>query len=512
MAENITLTSGNRPADQLHVPDRKLIFQKYNNRWDEFPLLAKVMQGESMIEGNQEFKWDILYPEKRYHSVAPAGGSGVGIYTSVDHKDATFTTDGSIEITTTTSVATVAAASAAGTLVLRVPLKVAKTIHPLQTYSVNVFDACNKDGGTVVSILPGRCILSVRELFPADHGYVGVVCKVLVDTAVGNYSTLAQAASTNAVATISLGGGSVPEGYGMTSGHIIHPFTCSNYTGINVRGFSGTRSRLNQREAWKNGTGLWDRLNAQNKATALCELDASLWFGPKLKLTAQEGDMFNRNYAVKISGDQWYTGGIEDFLLNQTDENSEKRWEGHVMYIPEVEEIGGIELKGKTGAVGLYDMFRGLGTEYATYTGRTTIPVYCGRSAYSDTIEMMENKFARTIGQTTTSDKVGFTVNKLEIDGLVFELRKHLAWFTNPAYHSYMGIADAEDIGYHVFGSDGDFQLITEKDHLPKSVSVGDTWKDGSTEAWFYDVGFSYENPDAMYILKGVGLDYAPDA
>lgn len=507
--ENITLTAGGRPADQLHIPDRELIFQEYNPKWERFPLLANVMRGKAITEGNQEFKWDILYPEKRYHAVAPAGGETVGIYTAVDNKDNTFTTGGSTEITTTTTVANIVTASNGGNLIIRVPTNVAKTIHPLQTYWVRVFNTRNKDGATVTSVMPGRAAVDVRSMFAADTGYVGLICKVLVDDAIGGYSTLAQAAASGATAAISLGGGAVPEGYGITSGHLTNPFTCTNYTNINIRGFGSTRSRLRQREAWKNGRGLWDRLDAQNKATALCELDNSLWFGVKAKQTAQEGEMFDRNLSVKISGDRWYTGGIENFLLTQTDENGTARWANHVIYVPDLEEIGGISVAGQTGAEGLYDMFRGLGTEYATYTGKTTVPVYCGRSAYSDTIAMLENKFSRQIGQTTTSDKIGFTVNKLEIDGIVFEFRKHLGWFTDPAYHSYMGIADYEDISMHVFGEDGDFQLITEKERLPKSVSVGDTWKDGSSEAYFYDIGFGYANPDGMYLLKGVGLDFA---
>lgn len=506
--ENSTIIASGQDASQLHTPDREVIFQEYSSAMDEFPVVAQVMNSAPIVEGNQEFKYDILPQELRYVNVAPAGGSTVGVYTATNYTSSQpFTTAGSTPITTAATVANVASASSAGTLAIRISFAESKRVHLMEAYDVKIQNSRNKDGGTVTAIMPGACKVEVRQMVSGDSGYVILFVKVVNDEAVSGKSTLAQAAATGASVTLSCGCGALPEGHGLTGGHIVHPFTVSNYTQMNARGFSATRSRIDRKEAWSNMPSFWDRLVGQNRAAALCALESQFWFGKKDLLHAQEGDMYDLDSGIRISGDRWFSGGLRDFLLTATNSAGEKPYADHVMYVPDLEGVGSVELTGKTNAQGLYDLYRGIGEVYSMYNTDSVIPVYLGPLAYSDTLAVLESMFSRQMGQMST-DKIGFTVRKLEIDGKVFEFRKHLRWSTDRGYERMMGIVKPEDCKMHIFGDDGKFQEITQSEKMPKRLSVPSTWVDGTTGAFVWDIGFSYRNPEGMFLVDGVGLDF----
>ena len=278
-------------------------------------------------------------------------------------------------------------------------------------------------------------------------------------------------------------------------------------TQIMCRAFGATRSRSVRQEAYKNAPEFDARLDAQNRKTFMNEIEALCWWGAKAHKTAQEGEMYDRNYDVKITGDRWFGDGIENFLLTAADADGNTLYDDHVMYVPHLTSVAGRSVSGQTWGDGFMNLYKGLADMWSEFSGTETIPVYCGRLAYSDTMEAIESMFCRQVGETT-KDTFGFNINRIQLGGVTFEFHKHMAWYSNPDYERVIGIVDPKSINLKTMEG-GDFRRIDQREKMPSTVDVGDTWRDGYTNAYFFDGGFEYTSPDTMFIVRGVGLDFA---
>lgn len=499
--ENVTLTAQRGDANLLkdaHLGS--LVFKEYNPKFEKYPLVARVIKRAAMaVVPQQQFKWSVQNPEARYFAPVPnTGSSGVGLYTAVDHADATFSHAGSTQVTGSTMLA------AGSTLYLRLTSAEAMRIHPRQVYEISVNNLQMRDGVATSSRLPGHGLIDVVSLFSADTGYVVAICKVLEDRddngTVGATSYICRAVAANATASVNLIGTSMPEGSGMPGGHMIDPVEFENYTQIVMRAFGATRSRAGRVEKF-NGPNFNERLQNQALDTFLAELEGIAWFGKHGIQTSQDGIMLQRDYGTVIQGNRWFTDGVRGFLQRNAAFND------NVKFVPKISTIGGRSVAGKSWFEGFLDFYKGLITEATLFNPKATLRVYCGNAAYSDTMDALEAMYSRQIGESTT-DTHGFRIHKIMWDGVTLEFQRNLSWVQNPAYSRMIAIVDADDIDTKIF-KDGKFRLIEQREDMPKTVDMGDNWKDGYTKSYFWDGGFVFNAPESMFMVDGVGLDFA---